>query len=84
MSSIYAKIRRDDNPERHKSIIRWYDAPALVNPYGVTLNSYFPRGTAKAVFSLSSSDRGIDQYADAASKVVQNLLPSILSTTSRM
>ena len=53
------------------SIIRWYGAPVFVNPKGVTLNSNLPLGTENAVFSLSSSRKGIDQYAEAVSKVVQ-------------
>ncbi|MEL7328149.1 MAG: hypothetical protein AAGK13_22315, partial [Pseudomonadota bacterium] len=66
------------------SIIRWYDAPALHNPKGVTLNSNFPRGIAKAVFSLSVSVSGNYQYAEAASRVDQYIVPSIESMTSRM
>ena len=31
----------------------------------------FPLGTENAVFSLSCSSNGIDQYADAASSVIQ-------------
>ena len=36
------------------------------------------------VFTLSISRKGIDQYADAASRVDQYLVPGILFRTSRM
>ena len=50
MSSRYARTAFESNPERQMSIIRWYDAAAFDNPYGVTLNSNFPAGIEKAVF----------------------------------
>ena len=41
-----------------------------------------PLGTENALFSLSPSSNGIDQYADASSSFVQNIYPPILSITS--
>ena len=81
ISSIHSRMWSFGRPDNDISIVRRYDVPALQWPNGVTLNSYLPRETEKAVFAVSSG-KGIDQCAQAASNVVQNRTPFILYITS--